>query len=237
MIIKHYKGKSWYEKSDFIWVYFLRTVFAIPLVTVPPVGCESLAKLCWLLERLCAACTPVEGMNRGKGREGELHNSRLTGATDKTEAMLDQQPKTNQVKQQPQRCSGCWVTWATGSQKLSGRLRETHTLEFYPGVSGDSWLEMCLQSQPCSLNGTEIERNSRRNDWESVCLRDEERMKERASWGFNPLFFSDCYTSDRYCAKHSCLWGWCQLHVLQLLLISPGFIQFNTFTPLTLHSS
>lgn len=38
-----------------------------PLVIVPPVGCESLAKRLLALEQLCAACTPVEGMNRGGG--------------------------------------------------------------------------------------------------------------------------------------------------------------------------
>lgn len=44
----------------------------------------------------------------------ELQRSRLTGATDKTEAMLDQQPKTNQVKQPPHGLSGYWpAEWRT----------------------------------------------------------------------------------------------------------------------------
>lgn len=100
--------------GDFIWVEFLPALLKSP--------CDCASSWVWVpgeallaLERLCAACTPVEGMNSSR-RGGELECSRLTGATDKTEAMLDQQPKTNQVKQQPHSSSGCWASLTRSSR-------------------------------------------------------------------------------------------------------------------------
>ena len=60
--------------------------------------------------------------------------------------------------------------------------------------------------------------------WESVWHRVRERGRKKCvqEWKRGqaevlPLLLSDCYTSDSYCAKHSCLSGWCQFHVPQLL--------------------
>lgn len=206
----------------FIWVEFLPAVLKSP--------CDCASSWVWVpgeallaLERLCAACTPVEGMNSSGG--SELQSSRLTGATDKTEAMLDQQPKTNQVKQQPHSSSGCWARLTRGSRDSQKDCKSvftvTHTGYVLLALSRCVWIQ-CSKSKIKARTAAwmELRRTARESEWEgareggrSVC----ERMKERASWGFNSLFFPDCYTSDSYCAKHSCLWGWCQFHVPQLL--------------------
>lgn len=66
-------------------------------------------------------------------------SSRLTGATNKTEAMLDQQPKTNQVKQQPAAPQavghGCW-------QRPKAAHRNTHA--HTPGTCFYALAQVCL---------------------------------------------------------------------------------------------
>lgn len=146
--------------------------------------------------------------------------------------MLDQQPKTNQVKQQPHSSSGCWA-------RLLWRLQECPTVRHIcfqpdPGVFVFNAIHLTLKPAWMELWGTDREwrRERAREGGRSVCV----RMKERASWGFNPLLFPDCYTSDSYCAKHSCLWGRCQFNVPQLFfspLTSTEHFRDCQFTPHT----
>lgn len=136
------KGKGWCE-CYFIWAFNSSQRFWNPLAIVPPVGfgCESLAKLLLTLERLCcSACTPVKGGMAGWGWgwgwwEGEVHKTpRLSGATDKTEATLDQQPKPGHTrvyththnKPHSSSSSGCW------EQQL--QMFTERTWESHPGV-------------------------------------------------------------------------------------------------------
>lgn len=98
----------------FCWSLIPPSHFEIPLWLCLQVGCESLAKVLLALEQL--SVQPAH-LWRGwiEAGVGELLSSRLTGATNKIEAMLDQQPKTNQVKQQP----------ATQHLELLGKCDET----------------------------------------------------------------------------------------------------------------
>lgn len=49
-----------------------------------------------------------------------------------------------------------------------------------------------------------------------------QRLKERPTWCLNLGCFSDCFTGDRYCTKHSCLCSCCSI-ILFLVMQSPAF--------------
>ena len=133
------KKEKAYMNSDFIWVKFLPALLKSP--------CDCASSWVWVpgeallaLEQLCAACTPVEGKG---GSVGELQNSRLTGATDKTEAMLDQQPKTNQVKQQPHSSSGLM---GKGWREAARTLTENVGASYTHTIHASSIIYVCLDS-------------------------------------------------------------------------------------------
>lgn len=145
-------------------------------------------------------------------------SSRLTGATNKTEAMLDQQPKTNQVKQQPAAPQavghGCW-------QRPTAAHRNTHAhtghvfLRPGPGVFGFEAINLTAAWMEGQRAGKE------RQAEEGVWV----RTKERTSWGFNPRLLPDCFTGDSYCAKHSCLWGCWQAFLNCFWLVFSHWLQ------------
>lgn len=205
-----------------------------PLVIVPPVGCESLAKLLLALERLCAACTPVEGMNSSGGVSYRAPDW-LAPPTKQRPCLINnpKQTRSNNKHTAPQAVGqGCEALRKTARVSYCNTHTPGTCFSAYPCVfkmsiinvtlKPEQQLELSCEGQTESEWEGERAREGGREGGRSVCV----RMKERASWGFNPLFFPDCYTSDSYCAKHSCLWGWCQFNVPQLLfsLTSPGLL-------------
>lgn len=127
--------------------------FEIPLWLCLQLGVSPWRSFCWLWS---SSVQPAH-LWRGwiEAGVGELQSSRLTGATNKIEAMLDQQPKTNQVKQQPCSSSGCWEKgWQERKPRRSQRQSvfycHTHTryiLLVYPGVFSFTGISLTLKPE------------------------------------------------------------------------------------------